>query len=96
LDPANPKDKAELDRLGVAVHDISGLSSDFIGHGAFAEAPNIVRQIGAQLTAPRQAESNMQAIIDATGSTDPTPTSSTGSAASRQGIETQPLPPLPK
>lgn len=95
LDPANPKDKEELDRLGVSVHDISGLSSDFVGHGAFAEAPTIVRQIGAQLTAPRQAEANAHAVIDAGGSVaDPTPTSSTTAAANRSAIESQPLPPL--
>jgi esterase/lipase superfamily enzyme len=96
LDPTDPKDKAELDRLGVAVHDISGLSSDFVGHGAFAEAPKIVRQIGAQLTAPRQAEANTQAIIDVGDATDRPPTNSSGLTASRQAIESQPLPPLPK
>jgi esterase/lipase superfamily enzyme len=100
LDPTNPRDKGELDRLGVAVHDISGLSSDFVGHGAYAEAPTVVRQIGAQLTAPRQAEANSHAVIDAgVGLTDPTPTSSTAppaisSATASRAIESQPLPPL--
>jgi esterase/lipase superfamily enzyme len=93
MDPNNPKDKGELDRLGVAVHDISGLSSDFIGHGAFAEAPTIVRQIGAQLTAPRVAEANTHAIIDA-GGADPAPTSSTAAASTNRAVETQALPPL--
>lgn len=93
MDPNSPKDKAELDRLGVAVHDISGLSSDFVGHGAFAEAPKIVRQIGAQLTAPRQAEANSHAIIDA-GGADPAPTSSTAAAPPTRAIEVQSLPPL--
>jgi esterase/lipase superfamily enzyme len=104
LDPTNPRDKGELDRLGVAVHDISGLSSDFVGHGAYAEAPTVVRQIGAQLTAPRQADANAHAIIDAGSretSTDPTPTSSTAPSVSANSpssgaIETQPLPPLAK
>jgi esterase/lipase superfamily enzyme len=93
MDPNNSKDKAELDRLGVAVHDISGLSSDFVGHGAFAEAPKIVRQIGAQLTAPRQADADAHAIIDA-GGADPAPTSSTAAAPQRRAIEVQSLPPL--
>ena len=44
MDPEKPEDKAELDRLGVAVHDISSFSTDFIGHGAFAEAPDVVRE----------------------------------------------------
>ena len=56
--PAKPEDKAELDRLGVAVHDISSFSTDFVGHGAFAEAPDVVRKIGAQLTAPRARTRN--------------------------------------
>jgi esterase/lipase superfamily enzyme len=94
MDPNNPKDKAELDRLGVAVHDISGLSSDFVGHGAFAEAPKIVRQIGAQLTAPRQGDADSHAIIDARGA-DPTPTSATTpNAPPSRAIEVQSLPPL--
>jgi esterase/lipase superfamily enzyme len=65
LDPAKPEDKAELDRLGVSVRDISSFSTDFIGHGAFAEAPDVVRQIGAQITAPRAAEADSHAVIDA-------------------------------
>jgi hypothetical protein len=52
MNPTNPEDKSELDRLGVAVHDISSFSTDFVGHGASAEAPDVVRKIGAQLTAP--------------------------------------------
>ena len=64
LDPAKPEDKAELDRLGVSVSDISSFSTDFIGHGAFAEAPDVVKGIGAQITAPRAGESDKQAVID--------------------------------
>jgi esterase/lipase superfamily enzyme len=66
LDPGNPNDRAELDRLGVAVHDLSGLSSnfDFIGHGVFAEAPAIVQQIGAQIATPRAGDADAHAVID--------------------------------
>ncbi len=71
INPTNPEDKAELDRLGVAVHDISSFSTDFVGHGAFAEAPDVVRTIGAQLTAPRPAEAETQAVIDARGEAAP-------------------------
>jgi esterase/lipase superfamily enzyme len=91
MDPANPQDKAELDRLGVAVHDISGLSSDFIGHGAYAEAPDVVKKIGAQLTAPRAGEAAAHAVIDATGST---PTETAPAATASRTIESQPLAPL--
>ncbi len=85
LDPAKPEDKAELDRLGVSVRDISSFSTDFIGHGAFAEAPDVVRGIGAQITAPRAGEADKQAVIDARTPED--------IAASRK-IEKQELAPL--
>lgn len=88
MDPGDAKDKAELDKLGVAVHDISALNTGFIGHGAFAEAPTIVRQIGAQLAALRRGDANDQAVIDARGA-EPAP------AAAKPGktIETSPLAP---
>ncbi|TLG77942.1 alpha/beta hydrolase [Methylocystis sp. B8] len=90
MNPNSAEDKAELDRLGVAVHDISSFSTDFVGHGAFAEAPDVVRKIGAQLTAPRPAEAETQAVIDARGaaSTEAAP------APLNQKVETQPLAPL--
>lgn len=90
MNPTNAEDKAELDRLGVAVHDISSFSTDFVGHGAFAEAPDVVRKIGAQLTAPRPAEADTQAVIDARGET----VADAAPAPLSQKIETQPLPPL--
>lgn len=85
LDPSNPAERAELDRLGVSVHDISAFSTDFIGHGAFAEAPDVVRQIGAQISAPRAGEADKQAVIDTRTPEDV--------AASRK-IERQALPPV--
>ncbi len=50
---------AELDGLNVRVYDVRGAAgtSDFFRHGTFAEAPSVVRTIGAQLAeAPRVAE----------------------------------------
>lgn len=92
MDPAKPEDKAELDRLGVSVHDISSFSTDFVGHGAFAEAPDVVRKIGAHLAAPRAADAQTQAVIDARGA-EPTPESAPPPAVS-QKVESQPLAPL--
>lgn len=88
MDPANPQDKAELDRLGVSVHDISSFSTDFVGHGAFAEAPDVVRRIGAQLAAPRQGEADTQAVPDFRGSAPSAP------PPPSRVIESQPLAPL--
>ncbi|MGJ0502162.1 MAG: alpha/beta hydrolase [Methylocystis sp.] len=90
MNPTNPEDKAELDRLGVAVHDISSFSTDFVGHGAFAEAPDVVRKIGAQLTAPRAGEAETHAVIDASGAAAP----DAAPAPLSQKVESQPLAPL--
>lgn len=96
MDPAKPEDKAELDRLGVAVHDISSFSTDFIGHGAFAEAPDVVRRIGAHIAAPRAQDADKQAIPDFRGE-DMGTTSVPQTLPPPpvvQKVETQPLPPV--
>ncbi len=95
MDPEKPEDKAELDRLGVAVHDISSFSTDFIGHGAFAEAPDVVRKIGAHIAAPRAQDADQMAIPDfrgddAGGAAAP----QTPPPAGSQKVETSPLPPV--
>lgn len=91
MDPSEAKDKSELDRLGVAVHDISALNTGFIGHGAFAEVPSVVQQIGAQLAAPRPGDADAHAVIDARGA-EPIQAARPGRA-----VETSPLaPPAPQ
>ena len=90
MDPANASDQAELDRLGVSVHDISSFSTDFMGHGAFAEAPDVVRRIGAQLAAPRAGDAETQAVPDFRGSAP----AAAAVAPPSQKVESQPLPPL--
>ena len=86
LDPSKAEDKSELDRLGVSVQDISSFSTDFVGHGAFSEAPDVVKKIGGQLTAPRADDANKHAIIY----TQP------GEPVRRNpNVETKELPPLP-
>jgi esterase/lipase superfamily enzyme len=88
MDPSNPRDKAELDALGVSVHDISRLNTDFMGHNTFAEVPAVVRQIGAQLALPPQGDDNGQAVIDLSGGDDETSKDSRGSSA--EAVETAP------
>lgn len=95
MDPSKPEDQAELERLGVAVHDISAFSTDWLGHGAFAEAPDVVQQIGAHLAPPVEGPP-----LEAAAPTDATPrtgaiSSPTPEAAAptRSKIETEPLPP---
>jgi esterase/lipase superfamily enzyme len=98
MDPAKPADKAELDRLGVAVHDISSFSTDFIGHGAFAEAPDVVKKIGAHIAAPRAQDADKMAIpdfrADETAGTTNVPQTPPPPPAMAQKVETSPLPPV--
>ena len=61
LDLANKEHRAQITQLGVRVYDLSGTETpDFFKHGTFAEAPEAVRAIGAQLALPpddgRQAQ----------------------------------------
>jgi esterase/lipase superfamily enzyme len=94
MDTEKPEDKAELDRLGVAVHDISSFSTDFIGHGAFAEAPDVVRKIGAHIAAPRAQDADQMAIPDFRGDQVDGGTAQTPPPAASQKVETSPLPPV--
>lgn len=95
MDPSKPEDKAELDRLGVAVHDISSFRTDWVGHGAFAEAPDVVKQIGAHLAPPVEgppadaaAQTARAPQAEAAQKIDDSP------VAPSPKIETQPLPPI--
>ena len=59
LDLDNQQHRDELNGLSVRVYDIKGAegASDFFRHGTFAEAPIVVRTIGAQMAeTPRIAE----------------------------------------
>jgi esterase/lipase superfamily enzyme len=63
LDPKNPADRAALEGLGVKVYDLSREADIFIGHGAYANAPQAVRTIGAQIAQPRAQDANVQAVL---------------------------------
>ena len=67
MDPKNPQDAADLRALGVRVYDLSGFSNGFIGHGAYADAPDVIRSIGAQLAEPRKDDASAVAVINADG-----------------------------
>ncbi|MDX7951586.1 alpha/beta fold hydrolase [Lichenihabitans sp. Uapishka_5] len=69
LDPTKPDDKAAIEQLGVKVYDTSRDSTDFIGHANYANAPDIVQSIGAQLGATRKEDQDTVAVIDADGHT---------------------------
>ncbi len=63
LDPNDPKDRAALEELGVKAYDLTPESTGWIGHSAYASAPQAVRAIGAQLAGPRPQDANVQAVL---------------------------------
>ena len=63
LDPNNPSDRAALEDLGVKAYDLSRESTGLIGHGTYADAPQAVRTIGAQITEQRPQDANVQAVL---------------------------------
>jgi esterase/lipase superfamily enzyme len=63
LDPRKPRDRAALARLGVKVYDLSGESTGLIGHDTYADAPDVVRSIGAQIGRPRVQDEDVQAVL---------------------------------
>ncbi len=63
LDLNNPRDRAALDELGVKAYDLSPASTGLIGHGTYADAPQVVRTIGSQLAEQRPQDANVQAVL---------------------------------
>jgi len=54
---------AALEDLGVKAYDLSRESTGLIGHGTYADAPQAVRTIGAQITEQRPQDANVQAVL---------------------------------
>ncbi len=81
LNPKSSADKVVLDQLGVRVYDLSGESGGWYGHGMYADAPDVVKQIGATIGAKRVQDSDVTAIL--------------GQRPIDDRITTRPLPPAP-
>jgi esterase/lipase superfamily enzyme len=79
LDPRKASDRAMLARLGVKVYDLSGESTGLIGHDTYADAPDVVRSIGAQIGRPRVQDEDIQAVL--------------GEKPVSTDVTTEPLPP---
>jgi len=71
LDPHNPRDRAELQKLGVKVYDLSAFSDGLIGHDAYADMPQVIRTIGAHLAEPRKEDAKVVAVTDAGADREP-------------------------
>jgi esterase/lipase superfamily enzyme len=63
LDPRRAGDRAALAKLGVKVYDLSPESTGLIGHGMYADAPDVVREIGLQIGQARVQDSDVQAVL---------------------------------
>lgn len=66
INPANPEDRQKLESLGAKVYDLSSFSDGFIGHAAYADTPDVLHAIGAQMATPRAQDADKMSIIDAT------------------------------
>jgi esterase/lipase superfamily enzyme len=73
VNAAKPEDKAALEALGAKVYDLSAFSDGLIDHGIYADTPDVIHAIGAQLTSPRAGDANTVSIIDARGDAAPAP-----------------------
>jgi esterase/lipase superfamily enzyme len=67
LDLHNSSDRAMIQSLGVSVRDVTSEQVGFIGHATYANAPDVIAAIGAQLGKPRADDRTVQAVIDARG-----------------------------
>ncbi len=65
LDLNNEDHRNEIARLGVRVYDLSNLESgSMLRHGTYAEAPQIVGMIGAQLAEPKFEDRQASGFVD--------------------------------
>ncbi len=94
LDPRKPEEQAELERLGVKVYDIGSFSGGFIGHAVYANAPEVIRNIGARLAAPRANEAPAMADRVATEAAPDAGEAQTSPPRPNPQIVTNDLPPV--
>ncbi len=88
INPSKPEDRQALEALGAKVYDLTSYSDGFIDHAAYADAPDVLHAIGAQLATPRPQDADKMSVIDARGYQDPTV-----SAASAAPLGAPPSPP---
>ncbi|RFB81328.1 alpha/beta hydrolase [Methylovirgula sp. 4M-Z18] len=67
LDLNNPGVRDEMSKMGVRVYDLTDAADGFIHHGAYADTPAVLRQIGAQLATPGAQSQQSMAVLDGDG-----------------------------
>ena len=75
INPSRPEDRERLESLGAKVYDLTNYNDGWIDHGAYADAPEVLRSIGAQMAAPRPQDVNAMSNLDASSYGAPAPTS---------------------
>ena len=99
IDASKPEDRAEIAALGAKAVDISAYSGAdrFINHTVFANSPEVIGEIGSQITAPRAEDAAAVSSIDASRYQDPNPAPSPVIAApgspAATAVEVAPLGP---
>ncbi len=63
IDAASPEGRLVLEGLGVHVVDVTRDSVGVIGHATYADAPEVIRGIGAELGAARAGDRDRQAVL---------------------------------
>jgi esterase/lipase superfamily enzyme len=71
INPSKPEDREKIEALGAKVYDLSNFNDGWIDHGVYADAPDVLHAIGAQMAAPRPQDANTMSSIDASGYVDP-------------------------
>jgi len=81
INPSKPEDRQALENLGAKVYDLSSFSDGFIDHAAYADTPDVLHAIGAQMATPRAQDADKMSIIDASGMAEPPAAATTPAAA---------------
>jgi esterase/lipase superfamily enzyme len=101
IDASKPEDRAEIENLGAKVVDITAYSDAdrFISHTVFANSPEVIGAIGAELAAPRAEDAAKQSSLDETNYPDPNASKNAVIAApgspEATAVQVTPLAPAP-
>jgi esterase/lipase superfamily enzyme len=73
IDASKPAQRAEIESLGARVVDITAYADAdrFISHAVYADSPQVLREIGAEIEKPRTQDADTVSVIDATKYQDP-------------------------
>ncbi len=99
IDASKPEDRAEIENLGANVVDITAYADAdrFISHAVYADLPQVLSEIGAQIEKPRTRDADTVSVIDARKYADPDaaadPTTAAPGSAAAMAVQTAPLAP---